>query len=581
MNDELVKGALASFCIIPELYQQAGADVSDEECQAIIENPQAGEEILKSNEDLFNQVCQIYSQAPQEIYKAAQEKVQQQQAGMFRKGGKLAYGVSKFQNGGNFARAAAYYRNHANEGIIRKLQNFLTARGYYTGGLDGKFGQKTFAAIQQYQRDNGLKDDGMWGEDTNLVHRVLGAGDTTFNGSRSGAHPGTHTYNSNFRNQPYQAPNGAKWTSEADAYRDINKIIEQAYSNPEWFWSDDETATKYREFFGRLEQGGERGGLIRQIYADTPEDIRRTIDSRKMSDGTKEAVANSRITRGTAEAVPYVVSALSLPMVVEGATHPINALTGLAGAGIGRVIGGAVENMRAGEQGHYTDYDEIGNRQIPVVTPERTREQEGAKAVGTVLGAGLGYKAADGLMSPSGAATDWARGGYRVARSNASITPRLASSNGTSTITGFKVQTPGTVNWATQGIVTPRAFPVGFKEGGRLVRKNQLGGKAQVFDTLPTNIYNENGVLLGNANDPSIWNYINSRKEPRTWAIKYPTLQAQLNNTANKISAASNYWNPGNLPTDMTQTTYHTRFEDGTSSNWSDKELKLMEKNKR
>lgn len=104
MNDELVKGALASFCIIPELYQQAGADVSDEECQTIIENPQAGEEILKNNEDLFNQVCQIYSQAPQEIYQAAQEKVQQQQAGMFRKGGKLAYGVSKFQRGGNLVR---------------------------------------------------------------------------------------------------------------------------------------------------------------------------------------------------------------------------------------------------------------------------------------------------------------------------------------------------------------------------------------------------------------------------------------------------------------------------------------------
>ncbi|MBQ8132467.1 MAG: peptidoglycan-binding protein [Bacilli bacterium] len=71
-------------------------------------------------------------------------------------------GVIKFQNGG-YARAAGYYRNHANEGVIRKLQNFLYARGYDLGdsGIDGKFGQKTYEAIRKYQRDNGLKDDGM------------------------------------------------------------------------------------------------------------------------------------------------------------------------------------------------------------------------------------------------------------------------------------------------------------------------------------------------------------------------------------------------------------------------------------
>ena len=64
------------------------------------------------------------------------------------------------QNGG-LTRASAYYSKHANEGIIRKLQNFLASRGYDVGDLDGKFGQRTYNAIRQYQRDNGLVDDGM------------------------------------------------------------------------------------------------------------------------------------------------------------------------------------------------------------------------------------------------------------------------------------------------------------------------------------------------------------------------------------------------------------------------------------
>ena len=68
-------------------------------------------------------------------------------------------GILKGQQG--LSRATGYYQRHANEGIIRKLQNFLMGRGYYNGDLDGKFGNQTYEAIRQYQRDNGLKDDGM------------------------------------------------------------------------------------------------------------------------------------------------------------------------------------------------------------------------------------------------------------------------------------------------------------------------------------------------------------------------------------------------------------------------------------
>ncbi|MBQ8132468.1 MAG: hypothetical protein IJ193_08255 [Bacilli bacterium] len=54
----------------------------------------------------------------------------------------------------------------------------------------------------------------------------MGAGDTTFTGSRSGAHPGRHTYNSDFKNQPY-AKSGKVTMSQ------INSAIEKAISDPE------------------------------------------------------------------------------------------------------------------------------------------------------------------------------------------------------------------------------------------------------------------------------------------------------------------------------------------------------------
>ena len=131
---------------------------------------------------------------------------------------------------GGYLRASGYYNRHANEGIIRKIQMFLASHGYDIGetGSDGIFGRKTYEAIRKYQRENGLKDDGMWGEDTNQYHRVLGAGETTFTGPRSGAHAGTHTFGKNYRGTSYASSGNV-------TYSQINNAIEKAIQNPEWF----------------------------------------------------------------------------------------------------------------------------------------------------------------------------------------------------------------------------------------------------------------------------------------------------------------------------------------------------------
>lgn len=49
---------------------------------------------------------------------------------------------------------------------VSKLQTELTNRGYNVGTIDGKFGQKTFSGVIEYQKDNGLVTDGIVGQKT-------------------------------------------------------------------------------------------------------------------------------------------------------------------------------------------------------------------------------------------------------------------------------------------------------------------------------------------------------------------------------------------------------------------------------
>jgi murein L,D-transpeptidase YcbB/YkuD len=48
----------------------------------------------------------------------------------------------------------------------QKVQEALKNAGYYTGSIDGKIGSKTKEAIAQFQKDHGLKADGIIGRNT-------------------------------------------------------------------------------------------------------------------------------------------------------------------------------------------------------------------------------------------------------------------------------------------------------------------------------------------------------------------------------------------------------------------------------
>jgi peptidoglycan hydrolase-like protein with peptidoglycan-binding domain len=49
---------------------------------------------------------------------------------------------------------------------VRSIQQFLSARGYYTGSQDGVFGYGTYDAVVAYQRAVGISADGIWGPQT-------------------------------------------------------------------------------------------------------------------------------------------------------------------------------------------------------------------------------------------------------------------------------------------------------------------------------------------------------------------------------------------------------------------------------
>jgi len=49
---------------------------------------------------------------------------------------------------------------------VKQIQSALKAAGYYNGNIDGKVGAQTRKAIASFQKDNGLKSDGILGQKT-------------------------------------------------------------------------------------------------------------------------------------------------------------------------------------------------------------------------------------------------------------------------------------------------------------------------------------------------------------------------------------------------------------------------------
>ena len=63
--------------------------------------------------------------------------------------------------------------------VVKTIQTKLKRWGYYTGSVDGVFGAKTKAAVQSFQRKNGLTADGIVGNATAKAMGVSLSGSST------------------------------------------------------------------------------------------------------------------------------------------------------------------------------------------------------------------------------------------------------------------------------------------------------------------------------------------------------------------------------------------------------------------
>ena len=61
---------------------------------------------------------------------------------------------------------AVRYRQGSYGTVVTQIQKKLAAEGYYRASIDGIYGSRTAAAVRSYQKDRGLKVDGICGPET-------------------------------------------------------------------------------------------------------------------------------------------------------------------------------------------------------------------------------------------------------------------------------------------------------------------------------------------------------------------------------------------------------------------------------
>ena len=308
----------------------------------------------------------------------------------------------------NYYRAAGYYRRHSNADTIRKIQNFLSARGYDVGDLDGLFGQKTYNAIRKYQQDNNVDVDGMWGESTNSVHRVLNATDAPYRTDNSGSSGAHKSYMKGVNTGKDSTP---LFKDQNELYKWIDQLKNKYYSKggDEWFWGDSEDAQQHRNFLHKTKQGRE---ILNEFFDDydskhhQPGSSKPPIAYRKMTNDQGAAVMKRSVAEGIDSTVPYIATLLTLPTALA---NPL--ATG--GALAGGYFGGKAGKQVGSDLGHGKPHTEtqtglMGTAASSAMPGETYGGQQG-ELYGTILGSILGGLAGD-YMGKNFNYSDWKRG---------------------------------------------------------------------------------------------------------------------------------------------------------------------------
>ena len=82
--------------------------------------------------------------------------------------------------------AATVVKQGSRGEVVRQIQTKLKNWGYYTGGVDGIFGEKTTTAVKYFQRKNNLTQDGIVGQKTADAMGIKLSGSSTTSSQTSG-----------------------------------------------------------------------------------------------------------------------------------------------------------------------------------------------------------------------------------------------------------------------------------------------------------------------------------------------------------------------------------------------------------
>lgn len=225
--------------------------------------------------------------------------------------------ISKHQYGGNF------YRNWSADDI-RALQNKLYGHGYYNGELDGIVGAETIAAVKAYQKAHGLKEDGMWGVNTNSQQKMIDNAIVN-KGIYSKDHKTEKGSLATHKGMEYQGK-----TLKDLSNKEINDAIAYYVSNPEAMYSDDPQHASWRML---LHNSGQQGAdILNQVMASMTPEERAKVDAKKRTHQYNSDMVNDQIRETSNRVARVAVPMLAAPVMMGAAVAPMLGVAGLAGS---------------------------------------------------------------------------------------------------------------------------------------------------------------------------------------------------------------------------------------------------------
>ena len=355
---------------------------------------------------------------------------------------------------------------------------------YYEGDYSGVMDQALFDAIKAYQRDNGFTADGMWGYNTNQLHRVLDS-DILKKGSYKPTHK---TEQGNLIAYPTDFTYA---TMHDFSPAQIQKVIDYYSVNPDLLYSDDMEHSRWRQVFHN--SGKDGADFLNQMAGALTEEERANIDPKKLTTQYKTDALVSKVNAGRNEAARQLLPALTvptalatgIPVIASGSIPGIVGLaTGVGGSVVGSKVGekrGAKKGAKRKDEAYVDPVSERYGVASSVIDPKR-RIQEGAEQgrkvgglVGGITGSLTGTAtaaAAEGGM--------WNNIGF--ARAAGNYQGKVTSPNSTMSVYGY--DTPGPIQGVSrgqlfkEGLFAPRQFSKGTtRTGGLFGGKYVVNGK--------------------------------------------------------------------------------------------------------